>query len=303
MPDVCSVDGVVEPSDRATIPALDRGFLFGDSVYEVFRTRRGVPFAWREHVERLIHSASGIGLHTLPEPRVLMRHVVDALAGARSGEVDDLEYYLRLIVTRGTASDFRLSPDAVQGPPRIVVFARGIRRSRSGELSRVALVPRATPAGRGHDPSVKSGNYVANMLGVAAAQRAGAPDCVFVAGDGSVTEASTANLYLVRGGSVYTPPLDAGILAGVTRRHLLEAARAGGMEVLETRLTADDVRSADEVFLSATLRDVAPVVEVDGRPVGDGAAGPVTRRLTTLWEDRVAQLVVSDRQALNDLLR
>jgi branched-chain amino acid aminotransferase len=285
MPAVCNINGVVLPESEATIPVLDRGFLFGDSVYEVMRTRDHVPFAWPEHLERMRHSAAGIGLDLELDDRQLMRRVLDTLTASECDEA-----YIRLITTRGTGTAPNIGLQYAPGPATHLVLVRPLEVGH--DPARLAIIPRLRNDRRALDPGIKSGNYLNNLLGLAEAVDRGATDCLFLNQSGVVTEASTSNFYMVTAaGTVLTPPATAGLLRGITRRLLFELCAEIGVPLEERDVTADEVRGAAELFLSSTLRNVVPVVELDGEPVGDGDAGPVTRRLVAAFEDYCDRLV------------
>lgn len=291
----CSVDGVLTPEAEAVIPVLDRGFLFADSVYEVLRTRDGVPFAWRSHLERLGRSAEAIAMPLEASHRDLMAEVLRTLEASCAGP--GAERYVRLIVTRGTGSAPGIDLSLATGPQRVVVLVRDLPVGRTRTPCRAALVRRGT----GVDPAVKSGSYLPNVLGLAEARRRGADECLFVDDSGTVTEASTANVHMVRAGALHTPPIGSGILAGVTRSLLLEAAAESGILVVEKRISIDDIRSADEVLLTGTVREIAPVTEIDGAPVGEEWPGPVTSRLASAFDAACARQAGEDRQELEAL--
>jgi branched-chain amino acid aminotransferase len=160
----------------------------------------------------------------------------------------------------------------------------------------VALVDRLRVSRRALDPAAKTGNYMNNVLALHEANAAGADDAVMLNERGEVAEGSTSNVYAVRGGALATPPLDAGILKGTTRTRILALARADGIRVEERALLPDDLRRADEAFLSSSVRGILPVTRVDGRPLGSGAPGPVTRRVHDLFE-RAADEEAAARRA------
>ena len=272
---LCNLNGVILPEADATVSVLDRGFLFGDSVYEVMRTRDGVPFAWPEHLERLRESAAGIALDVrLDDTEILRRIKATLLAEPRS------EAYVRLIVTRGVGTAPNIGLAHAPGPPTWIVLVRDLAPAPRGG-ARLALIPRLRNDRRALDPAIKSGNYLNNLLGLAEANERGATDCLFLNQAGMLTEASTSNFYLVRNGRIETPPLSAGLLRGTTRRLLFAYCEGAGIEMVERELGAADLQRADEMFLSSTLRDVHPVTEVDGKPVQNGEPGPLTQRLMT----------------------
>lgn len=286
MANLCNVDGLVTPEHEARIPVLDRGFLFGDSIYEVVRTVGEVPFGWPEHWARLEQSAAAIRLALdLDEPAVA-RRVAATIAEAGSGD-----HYVRVIVTRGAGSAPNIDLACATGKPCWVVMVRSLT-PMSGQPVRLAIVERLRNDRRALDPATKSGNYLNNVLALAEAKDRGATDCVMCNADGQVTEASTSNLFARIDGVWCTPPLDAGILAGVTRALLLDTLPGLGEQVVERHMTRADLRRAEELFLSSTLRDMAPVTHLDGRALHGGGPGPHCARLLPALRDRFARRLV-----------
>lgn len=279
-PPILVHDGTrVRPAQDAVVPVLDHGFLFGDSVYEVVRTVHARPFQLREHLDRMRASAAMIYFEmpwsdALIEERI--REVGEALGTA--------EGYFRIIATRGPGP-ISLSPEDCDHPGLYVVGRELIRYPE--ELYRdgcdLAIVPRLRNDPRAIDPAAKTGNYLNNMLGLVEARRAGAHDALFLNAEGQITESTTSNAWMVRGGRVATPPLAAGLLAGITRSWLFSALPAAGIPVAEVGLAPVDLDGAEEMFLSGTVKGIMPVRSIDGRPVGDGRPGKVTRRAAALY--------------------
>lgn len=288
MLELCNVDGRIVPLHQAMVPVMDRGFLFGDSVYEVFRTCGGVPFAWPEHLERLRTSAAGLRLPIELTDRELARRVRATLEAAGAGSEPA---YVRIVVTRGVGSAPSIDLACAPGPSRCLILVRPAPPAPT-RAARVAIVDRLRLDRRALDPALKSGNYLNNVLALAEAKALGADDCIMLNAQGHVTEASTSNVFVVTGATVRTPPLSAGILAGVTRAHVLEVCRRADIAAEEVDLTAHDLHAADEMFLSSTLRDAWPVAELDGRAVGrrpPQTAGPTTTRIAAALHDRIAR--------------
>ncbi len=285
MPLRINIDGRILSESRARVPVLDRGFLYGDSVYEVLRTYGGRLFAETSHLRRLERSAAGLALDLPPRAR-LRREIRRTMAAAA-----EAESYVRVIVTRGVGP-ITLDPTSARKPCTVIVakafepfpdaaYRRGLRVHIPGirRNAREAL-----------DPSIKSGNYLNSVLALGAARRAGCDDALLLDGRGRITEATSANVFVVLRGTLCTPPLDAGILEGVTRGLLLRLAAADGMRCAERHLRPADLRRADEVLLTSTLREVMPVVRVDRAVVGDGRPGPVARRLRELLQAYAARV-------------
>jgi branched-chain amino acid aminotransferase len=273
MANLCNVDGRILPEAEARIPVLDRGFLFGDSIYEVVRTTGALPFAWPEHWQRLCASAAAIGMALDLDERAVARRIATTIAAAGDGD-----HYVRLIVTRGAGEAPNIDLTYAKNPPCWVVMVRPLT-PMSGQPARLAIIDRLRNDRRALDPATKSGNYLNNVLGLAEAKAAGATDCVMLNGSGFITEASTSNLFARLDGIWCTPPLGDGILAGITRALLLQFLPEQGERVDERNLTADELRRASEVFLSSTLRDIGPVTHLDGKALHGGGPGPISSRL------------------------
>jgi branched-chain amino acid aminotransferase len=274
---------VCEPA-TATIPVFDRGFLYGDSVYETVGTVGGSPFALDEHLDRLERSAHCIMLR-LPARAEIARAVAETLAAAANEESR-----IRIIVTRGGDADGRFDLDPGRPhEPRLVVIVQplgGPTPTMRADGVAVAIVAVSRNQAGAVDPTVKSGNYLSSVLALGEARRR-FPDvyeAILSSPDGSVAEGATSNVFLVARGVVRTPALDVGILDGITRRKVLAVAREAGFPVDEGRISPDELRGADEAFITSSARGVLPVTRVDGRPIGDGRPGPITRALAARYD-------------------
>ena len=283
MSNLCNLDGVILPEHEATVPVLDRSFLFGDSIYEVVRTIDGAPFAWAEHWRRLELSAESLAMPLDLDERTVARRVAETLAAADHGES-----YVRVIVSRGTGLAPNIDLANAPGPQRWVLLVRPLPQG-FGQPARLALVQRRRNDRRALDPASKSGNYLNNVLGLAEAKAAGATDCVMLNHEGFVTEASTSNLFARLDGVWCTPPLDAGILAGITRGLLLDFLPRIGERTEERALRAEDLQRAEELFLSSTLRDVGPVTHLDGRALHGGGGGPHTMQVASRFAAHIRE--------------
>jgi len=286
---VVSVDGVVSPLGEARLSAMDHGFLFGDSVYEVVRTWKRRPVALAAHLERLRASANQTYLVLPWTDGEIAARMRDAVAATSFPEC-----YVRLVVTRGPGP-MTLLPDACQSPS-MLVYVLPLRTPSEEELARgtsVAVPKRLRNDRRALAPAAKTGNYLNNVLALVEARRAGADDAVFLNAEGHLTEATTANLFWAKDGELYTPSLDCGILAGVTRTLLAWALRTEGGVVHECAFGYDALLRADEAFLTGTVRGVHPIVRVDAQPIGDGVPGPLAARLRAL-HDRALESAAQD---------
>ncbi len=277
---VVSIDGAICALGDATISVLDRGFLYGDSVYEVVRTYAGCPFALREHLERLRKSAAAV---EIPLPLDLDEHEAEVLAALREAGVGD--WYVRIILTRG-GGPIGLDPALAEGQLRIVIVVPipEIPQDLRELGASIALVATGrntsgpTPAG------AKTGNYLNNIMALRKAREKGAFEAVMIDGNGRIAEGTTSNVFIVSKGVLRTPPLAAGILDGITRRKVIEIGENQGMDVREVHLRPLDIYAAEEVFLTATLKEIMPVIQVDEVKIGEGRPGPITRRLQGLFD-------------------
>ncbi len=277
MTNLCNIDGRISPEASASVSVLDRGFLFGDSVYEVLRTHHGKLLAMDLHLKRLHASAERIALELPLDDAKLEARIRETVAAA-----DNTESYVRIIVTRGTVSRPDIDPDCTMTPPTVILLVRALPELDPALLERgyrAWLVATRRNDRRSLDPAIKSGNYLNNILGLMEAKKHGAQIAIFLNPAGQLSEAQTANVWIVRGTRIETPFLSAGILPGITRALLLEIAQRDGLDLHEAELGEADLRAADEVFVSSTIRDVAPITSLDGAPIGDGKPGPVTMDL------------------------
>jgi branched-chain amino acid aminotransferase len=281
MSSLASVNGIVSPAEEARVSVLDNGFTYGDSVYEVLRTYDGRPFEPGRHFRRLRRSAARLGIDVPAADAQLLAQVDALLARAPGGES-----YIRIIVTRGLG-DCSYDFDRVQGPTVVMIqkslppFPR--HHYEDGVLVAAVDVRRNHP--RALDPAIKSSNLLNNILAVREAKARGAVEPVLLNHEGLVAEGASTNVFVARAGALATPPLSAGILAGITREVVLELAAGLGIAVGEQPLHLDDLLGADEAFLTSTTREVVPVRQVDERLIGEGRPGPLTRRLMRAFRE------------------
>jgi branched-chain amino acid aminotransferase len=259
----------------ARISVYDHGLLYGDGVFEGIRVYAGKVFRLREHIERLYESARHIYLEIPLSREQLTEAVLDAVrVNAKT------DGYIRLLVTRG-AGTLGLDPRKTTDP-QIIVIVDDISMYPP-ELYENGLEIVTASTIRNHhnalNPRIKSLNYLNNIMGKIEAIRAGCLEAIMLNHNGEVAECTGDNIFLVKRGVVRTPPPDAGILEGVTRNAVIELARAANIPVQECTLTRHDVYAADECFLTGTAAEVIPVVKCDGRVIGSGKPGPISRQL------------------------
>ncbi len=267
-----SVNGIVVPAAEARVSVLDNGFAFGDSVYEVLRTYGGSAFEPGRHFRRLRASAARLGFEVPSSDADLLRQVEALLARAGEGES-----YLRIIVTRGVG-DCSYDFSRVAGPTVVMIqkalASYPVRHYEEG--IRVAAVGIRRNHPRALDPAIKSSNLLNNILAVREAQARGCDEPLLLNHEGFLAEGASTNLFIVWEGALMTPPLSAGILAGITREVVLELVAGLGIACHEKPLHKDALLGADEAFMTSTTREVVPVRQVDEDLIGDGRPGPYT---------------------------
>lgn len=282
-PVLVNLDGRIVPPEEATVSVFDRSFLFGDSAYETIRTYGGKPFALDRHLARLRGTLSGMRLRIAASDAEITRRIEDTIAATGNPEC-----YVRVVVSRGVGA-FGLQA-GIDTPGVVYVIVRPYEAlSETAYSAGVSVVLAKTR--RNHrsalDPALKTGNYLNNLLAMIEAKDAGADDALLLNHEGFITEATTSNVFLATGDVLVTPPLTAGILEGVTRHYALDAARAAGLRVEERDVSPAELRAADELFLTSTLKEVLPVRTLDGAPTRVPAPGPVTTRMRDLLSERI----------------
>ncbi len=270
MPDVAFVNGVFMPPADAMVSIDDRGFQFGDGIYEVLRTYRGQPFELEAHLARLDRSAAALDLIQPYSRAEWTKHLLE---GIRRAAYPEAKIYIQL--TRGVAPrDHAYAADLV---PTVVMTVRELHSlSRSMQTDGVeAITIEDIRWGR---CDIKSLNLLGNVFARQQAKRAQVFEAILVKA-GSITEGAVSNVMVVRGGTIMTAPEGPTILSGVTRAVVLELARKAGLPVQECGITQTDLYGVDEVFLTGTTVEVLAVVRVDGKVIKDGRPGPITQRL------------------------
>ncbi len=281
MPIRVHIGGQVCPPEEAKISVFDRGFLYGDSVYETIGTAYGRLFAARDHLDRLQRSAERIGLRVPPRADI-EKAIADTVAAAEFPESR-----VRVILTRGSGK-MDLDPASTDDTQLIVmVFPLGApspEMYEKGVAAAIVSITRNSPSSL--DPMVKSGNYLNNVLALGEARRRNkAYEAFLCGGDGSIAEGSTSNVFAVIGGEVRTPPPEVGILDGITRSKVIALCKSNGIPFAEKRIMPAELRAADEVFITSATRGVLPVTAIDEAPVASGKPGPISRRLVGLYDE------------------
>ena len=273
------LNGKFVDESKAVVSVFDHGLLYGDGVFEGIRSYDGLVFKLREHIDRLFESAHTIML-TVPMRKAQLTDVVK-----QSLRINKLRNaYIRLVVTRGEG-DLGLDPRKCS-KPTVFVIADTIRLypkqiyERGLELITVATqrnVPEAL------NPQIKSLNYLNNILAKIEAITAGFEEAILLSHSGYVTECTGENIFTVKGRQLLTPPPYIGVLRGITRQTVMELGAKQRLTVREDLLTRHDLFNADEVFLTGTAAEIIPVVKIDGRVIGAGKPGPVTKQLRSAF--------------------
>jgi branched-chain amino acid aminotransferase len=269
------IDGKYYDQRHAKVSVFDHGLLYGDGVFEGIRAYHGRVFKLREHIDRLFCSAKAILLKVPLSHEQLMRAVVET---CRKNRVRD--GYIRLLVTRGVGT-LGLNPNRCKNPSVIIIagkiqlypeeyYVKGLE---------IITVPTTRNLHSALNPAIKSLNYLNNILAKIEANNAGCEEAIMLNNEGFVAECTGDNLFIVQAGRLLTPPLAAGALYGITRQTVMDLAREAGCEVAEPNLTRYDIFNADECFLTGTGAEIVPVVKVDGRIIGKGKPGSLTRNL------------------------
>jgi len=281
------INGDWVPKAEATIPLFDHGYLYGDGVFEGVRVYGGRVFRLDPHLERLFYSAHALGfLIEGLSPDSVRAAVLETCR--RNGHDQG---YIRITLSRGTG--LGLDPSHIELKPRLVISTQQLtlypRALYENGLTMITCATRV-PSPDAIDPRIKcTGKYINNILAKMEANRVGAGEGLMLNAWGQVAEATGDNLFLVKNGTIYTPPTSAGCLKGITRQAAMELAADAGLSVREENLTLYDVYTCDECFLTGTAAEIIPAVQLDERPLGSGRPGDVTRRLIDAFRAHTAE--------------
>ena len=275
------VDGKFVDEKKAVVSVFDHGLLYGDGVFEGIRAYNGRVFKLSEHVDRLFYSAKAILLKIPMSPRAICAAVREA---CKRNKIRD--GYIRLVVTRG-AGTLGLAPNRCS-KPQVIIIADKIQLYPE-TFYKKGLEIVTVPTTRNHtnavNPAIKSLNYLNNILAKIEAINAGCVEAIMLNSQGFVAECTGDNVFMLKGGQLLTPPLAAGALYGITRGVAIELAKSLGVEVTEPNLTRYDLYNADEVFITGTAAEVVPVVKIDGRLIGSGKPGKLTKNLIKAYQN------------------
>ncbi|MCX6886852.1 MAG: branched-chain-amino-acid transaminase [Verrucomicrobia bacterium] len=273
------VDGNYYSEQDAKVSVFDHGLLYGDGIFEGIRIYHGRVFRLKEHIDRLFYSAKAILLDIPMTHADLMKATVET---CRQNNLR--EGYIRLLVTRGKGT-LGLNPNRCKNPS-IIIIADTIQLYPPEYYDKgleIITVPTTRNLHNAVNPAIKSLNYLNNILAKIEANNSGCEEAVMLNSEGYVAECTGDNIFIVKDGQMFTPPLSAGALYGITRKVVIDMARESNMPVTEPNLTRYDLFNADECFLTGTGAELVPVVKIDGRVIGSGTPGPVTRDLVVRY--------------------
>lgn len=269
------MNGEMVPEEQAKVSVFDHGLLYGDGVFEGIRSYNGRIFELKAHVDRLYDSAKAIAL----EIQMSRAEMMDAVAQTcRENGTDN--GYIRLVVTRGVGT-LGLNPYLCK-TPQVIIIAADIQlypKEMYTQGLSIVTVGTIRNLSEAVNPRIKSLNYLNNILAKIEAINSGCMEAIMLNSQGAVAEATGDNIFAIRGNMLRTPPVNEGILEGITRDMVMRLARLEGFEVREERLSRYDLYTADEVFLTGTAAEVIGVVNIDRRKIGEGVPGPMTCRL------------------------
>jgi branched-chain amino acid aminotransferase len=285
-----NVNGRITADREAVVPVFDHGFLYGEGIYETLRTYDGRLFLYDRHLRRLRQSAQLIELPIPFSNDELEARIDDTIAATK---LDGADAYVRVLVTRGVGEltyDLKATPKPswviivkpLPSPPP-EIYQKGVK---------VALVDVVRNHPQSVNPMIKSNNLMNSALAAQQAAKRGGFEAVMRNYRGELTECTQSNLFVVKSGAALTPPLESGLLPGITREFVFEIGRAAGIDVREQVLRDEDLFAADEAFLTSTTREILPIVTVDDRSIGRGAPGPVTLELLKGFRAAVATVLL-----------
>jgi branched-chain amino acid aminotransferase len=278
------IDGEFYDKENAKISVFDHGLLYGDGVFEGIRFYNGRVFRLEEHIDRLFDSARAIALNIGLEKPAVIEATLETI---RQNKLQD--GYIRLVVTRGVG-DLGLNPMLCPKASMIIIASKitlySAEKYENG-LDVVTCATRRIPHGA-LSPMVKSLNYLNNVMAKIEAQNAGAGEGLMLNEQGFVSECTGDNIFIIKNGVIFTPPIAAGALAGVTRSVVFDLAAEFGIPIREPMMTRYDIFTADECFLTGTAAEVIPAVKLDTRLIGDGKPGPITQRLIGRFRELTA---------------
>lgn len=283
------LNGEYLPNDKAKISVLDRGFLYGDGIFETIRVYRGAPFRWREHLDRMRNSANSLGIKYDPDPAAL-RVIVDELL--KQNNLQDA--YLRINLSRGIYSG-KIGFEA-SGEPTLFIYADTLNPPKEDEYENgvgAIIMPQSYVSPLAAHKTIA---YLPYLLAREKAIKAGAREAFLSAPSGRITEGATSNIFIVLEGSIFTPPTDGSILAGIARRVVIDALAENNIRCLEDYFIRSDLTDADEIFITNSMIEVLPITSLDGKKILGGKPGPMARKALQVYREKVTKEIESENK-------
>lgn len=282
---IININGDLFSENEAKISVLDRGFLFGDSIYEVTDARDNKPHFMEEHLDRLWESAHKIDMEIPYTKDFISNEVLKTLT-----KLNEERAYIRIIITRGIG-EISLSPESSNNH-NLVIISKKLDKNpdwwyEKGVEVIIAKTRRTAPDSI--DPSIKSGNYLNNVMAYNEAVKKDVFDAIMLNHDNQITEGTTSNIWMVKDGQFITPPIQAGILQGITRKTLINLLKDLKIPVIEKPIKKEDIFSADEVFLTSSTRKIVPVIKIDDFIIGTGSPGEYSKKLLINYKKYLKQ--------------
>jgi branched-chain amino acid aminotransferase len=283
---IVNINGELLSPENANISIFDRGFLYGDSVYEVTLTQDNVPLYLNEHLDRLWNSASLISMEILIDRGYLLEQIKRTL-----DPITSKRKYIRIIVTRGE-SEISLAPSTISN--NLIIICKELPDNptwwyEKGVEFIVSGVVRNSPDSL--NPNAKSGNYLNSVMAHLEAKKKGAYDSVMVNKQGEITEGTTNNIWMVKDDKIVTPPLKVGILKGITRDKTIEICKDNKLNFSEEVFTPVELFACDECFFTSSTKGIVPIVKLDDQIIGKGKPGEVTKNLINLYKKKLNEYV------------
>jgi branched-chain amino acid aminotransferase len=293
---IVNVNGKVSDQEHAVVSVFDHGFLYGEGVYETLRTYNGQAFLFDRHMRRLRNSAQMLALSVPLSDAEIDARFRETVNAAGLGGSTDQEAYIRILVTRGIG-EMTYDPAACPNPSVVVIVKPNVAPPREaferGVKACLVGIVRNHP--NTVNPMIKSNNLLNNALAMQEAFKRGGFEGIMRNYRGELAECTQSNFFIVKNGAALTPPIDAGLLPGITREFLFEVGDQLGISVREQVLRDNDLFAADEAFLTSTTREVVPIVTVDDRKIGSGTPGPITRALLDGFRKQADALTTRQR--------
>jgi len=274
------LNGKIVPINDTKISVLDRGFLYGDGVFESLRTYHHQPFLLEEHLKRLLAGARFLKIRAPSSLSQLKTAVFKTLAANKYKE-----YYIKVILTRGETRGHGLDPSNVSGKPNLIILVEELKEYPKtlyvrGWKAIISNIRRTeVPTSR-----IKSLCYIDNILAKAEAKKQGADEAFMLDEKGHVVEGTVSNIFVVKLGTIYTPPIDEPILSGITRKLVIKIAKQSALELAEKIIEPKDLYNCDECFVTMSGAGIIPVTKIWNKKIGNGKCGPITQKLMLLYQ-------------------